>query len=376
MRSGESMADVVVVGGGLVGSALAYGLAREGLATTLLDEGDNAFRASRGNFGLVWVQGKGSQSYAYALWTRASAELWPEFARALREWTDVDVGYRKPGGLTFCMSEGELEERATLLNRMREGIDGGYDFQMLDRQDLRQLLPAVGDAVAGASFCPHDGHVSPLLLLRALHQAVLDQVDYRPGQEVVAIERRDGLFHVRTREGTARAPRLVLAAGLGNATLAPLVGLKAPVVPVRGQILVTERVRPFLELPTMQVRQTEVGTVMLGDSHEEVGFDVSTTVAASSAIAHRAIAQFPVLADVQLIRAWGALRVMTPDGLPIYEQSRSQPGAFIVTCHSGVTLAAVHAVRLAPAIARGELPPELDLFGAGRFEERDDLQTS
>src|SRR5699024_3489499 len=98
MSSGESMADVVVVGGGLVGSALAYGLAREGLATTLLDEGDNAFRASRGNFGLVWVQGKGSQSYAYALWTRASAELWPEFARALREWTDVDVGYRKPGG--------------------------------------------------------------------------------------------------------------------------------------------------------------------------------------------------------------------------------------------------------------------------------------
>ena len=73
MSGGGPVADVIVIGGGLVGAALAYGLSREGQAVTLLDEGDNAFRASRGNFGLVWVQGKGSRSPAYARWTRASA---------------------------------------------------------------------------------------------------------------------------------------------------------------------------------------------------------------------------------------------------------------------------------------------------------------
>src|SRR5690554_1638810 len=368
MSGGGPVADVIVIGGGLVGAALAYGLSREGQAVTLLDEGDNAFRASRGNFGLVWVQGKGSRSPAYARWTRASADLWPAFATQLLEETAIDVGYRKPGGLTLCMSEAEMESRCTLLQGLRTSLHE-YDFQMLDRLELRELLPAVGETVVGASFCPHDGHVSPLLLLRALHQAILDRVAYRPGEEVIAIERRDGLFHVRTRRGTRAAIQLVLAAGLGNAKLAPRVGLQAPVVPVRGQILVTERLQPFLPLPTMQVRQTEVGTVMLGDSHEEVGFDVSTTVAASRDITRRAIAQFPFLGDVQMIRTWGALRVMTADGLPIYEQSQTHPGAYIVTCHSGVTLAAVHAKQLAPAIARGDLPPELDAFCAERSEE-------
>jgi len=343
------------------------------LATCLLDEGDNAFRAARGNFGLVWVQGKGSDAPPYARWTRSSADLWPRFAAALLQETGVDPGYAKPGGLMLCMSEQELEARRHLLGRMRSGLEEGYDFQMLDREDLRQLLPEVGDAVAGASFCPHDGHVSPLLLLRALHQAVLDRVDYRPGDEVREIHRKQDLFHVCTTEGTVTAPRLILAAGLGNAVLAPMVGLQAPVAPVRGQILVTEKLRSFLPMPTMQVRQTEAGTLLLGDSHEEVGFDVSSTTAAARDIARRAVAQFPVLADVQLIRAWGALRVMTPDGLPIYQQSLSHPGAFIITCHSGVTLAAAHALRLAPALARGELLPDLKSFCAERFEERHEL---
>lgn len=369
MSSSKSVAaDVVVVGGGLVGSAIAYGLAKEGLATTLLDEGDDAFRASRGNFGLVWVQGKGSDLPDYALWTRSSADLWPKFTEVLLTETAVDVGYSKPGGLMFCMTEEELEERAVLLGRMRFNTTGGYDFKILDRQDVRQLVPGVGDAVAGASYCPHDGHVSPLLLLRALHRAILKKVDYQPGQEVTAIDWKNGAFHVRTRHDTYIAPRLVLAAGLGNAALAPLVGLSAPVRPVRGQILVTEKVEPFLDLPTLHVRQTEAGTVMMGDSHEDVGFDVSTTLSASRDIASRALVQFPLLADVQVIRTWGALRVMTPDGYPIYEQSQSHPGAFLVTCHSGVTLAAVHAMRLAPAIARGELPPELARFRSDRFE--------
>lgn len=368
MTSGRTSADVVVVGGGLVGSAIAYGLAKEGLATTLLDEGDNAFRASRGNFGLVWVQGKGSDLSEYANWTRGSADLWPEFANALLGETEVDVGYAKPGGLMFCMSEEELDERASLLTRMRVNTTGGYDFQMLDRQDVRQMLPSVGDAVVGASYCPHDGHVSPLLLLRALHRAVLNKVDYQPEQEVTSIERKDGEFHVQTRRNLTVAPQLVLAAGLGNAALASLVGLRAPVRPVRGQILVTEKLEPFLDLPTLHVRQTEAGTVMMGDSHEHVGFDVSTTVSASQDIAKRALAQFPILADVQVIRTWGALRVMTPDGYPIYEQSETHPGAFIATCHSGVTLAAAHAMRLAPAIARGTLPPELYCFRSERLK--------
>ena len=92
--------DVVVVGGGLVGAAVAYGLVRQGLSVAMLDEGDVAYRASRGNFGLVWVQSKGDGLFDYARWTRSSADLWPDFAETLKDEVGIAVGYRKPGGRT------------------------------------------------------------------------------------------------------------------------------------------------------------------------------------------------------------------------------------------------------------------------------------
>ncbi len=77
---------------------------------------------------------------------------------------------------------------------------------------------------------------------------------------------------------------------------------------------------------------------------------------------------FPLLAGLNVVRSWAALRVMTADGFPIYDQSAEYPGAFIATCHSGVTLAANHALELAPMIAAGRLHPELEVFSARRFD--------
>jgi glycine/D-amino acid oxidase-like deaminating enzyme len=85
-------------------------------------------------------------------------------------------------------------------------------------------------------------------------------------------------------------------------------------------------------------------------------------------IARRAVLSFPWLRELQIVRAWAALRVMPPDGLPIYDQSERFPGAFTANCHSGVTLAAAHVSLLAPMIAAGALDPSLDLFTARRFD--------
>ncbi len=106
---------------------------------------------------------------------------------------------------------------------------------------------------------------------------------------------------------------------------------------------------------------------MLGDSQEAAGFDTSTSVPVLQDIARRNLAVFPQLKDANIIRTWAALRVMTADGYPIYEQSRTHPGAFAVTCHSGVTLAGAHALALAPAILAGAIPPELHPFTSERF---------
>jgi glycine/D-amino acid oxidase-like deaminating enzyme len=86
------------------------------------------------------------------------------------------------------------------------------------------------------------------------------------------------------------------------------------------------------------------------------------------AIARRAVLSFPWLAELQIVRAWAALRVMPPDGLPIYDQSERFPGAFTANCHSGVTLAGAHAKLFAPMVAKGALDPVLAPFSAKRFD--------
>ncbi len=365
--------DLAVIGGGLVGGAIAWGAARLGASVALIDEGDVAFRAARGNFGLVWVQSKGVGMPPYARWSRRSAQLWPQLAAALRDATGADTALRQPGGLHFCLDEAELEARRTMIRRMHNvehGAAVGGETRILDREEVRAMVPQIGDGVVGASYCPADGHANPLALLRGLHAALLGAGGaYLPGRTVDRIERG---FVLHAGAERIAAEKIVIAAGLGSRALAEMVGLHMPVAPLRGQIVVTERVRPFLDYATHVIRQTDEGSVMLGDSQEDVGFDNGTTAPVMRDISARALKMFPCLRDANVVRVWGALRVMTPDGYPIYEQSASHPGAFAATCHSGVTLAGAHALDLAPAILAGSLPAgdqpgSFDAFSSARF---------
>ncbi|MBE2264057.1 MAG: FAD-binding oxidoreductase [Burkholderiaceae bacterium] len=361
-------ADTLVIGGGVVGMSIAYGLARAGERVRLLDEGDDAFRAARGNFGLVWVQSKGIGNPEYARWTIAAARQWPAFALELAERTRVDVELSQIGGLTMCLDPAELAERAAGMETIRAQIGVPYPYEILDAAQVHELSPHVGPEVNGAVFCPLDGHVSPLRLLRALVQGFESMGgELRAGGRVDSIEYRDREFRVRAGNTTHAAGKVVLAAGLGNAALAPMVGLEAPVKPNRGQILVSERVQPFLRHPSLYVRQTGEGVVQIGDSKEDVGLDDGTTLAQLARIADRAERCFPLLKGINIVRTWGALRVMSPDGFPIYQASSACPGAFVVTCHSGVTLAPQHAGVLTDWIRGGVEPAETAGFKAERF---------
>jgi len=361
--------DIAVIGGGLVGSALAYGLARLGRRVALLDEGDVAYRASRGNFGLVWVQGKGLGLAPYGGWTQRSVRRFPELAALLCEDAGVDVALEQPGGFHLCLSAAELAHRADQLARLvaQPGFER-YAFDVVDRGALARRLPGIGPQVAGATYCRLDGHLNPLRLFRALHAAFLARGgSYRPNAKVEAIAREGGAFTVRTAAGRIEAGQVVLAAGLGNAPLAPQVGLRAAVRPQRGMVVVLERVRRFLDYPLSTLRQTDEGTVLIGDSQEEAGFDDTLSTAVLATLASRAVQVFPFLRNARVNRTWAALRVMSPDGFPIYEQSALAPGAFVVTCHSGVTLAAAHALDLAPRIADGDLGADLSAFTSERL---------
>jgi len=362
--------DVAVIGGGLVGSAIAWGLAKGGERVAVLDEGDVALRASRGNFALVWVQSKGLGMPAYSRWTLRSADAWTSFADALQTQTGIDVRYERPGGFNIALGERELQHRVDIIKRLQAQPDmPDVDVEVLDRVAVAKLLPQIGPEVAGATFSPADGHCNSLRLFRALNKGMqMLGVTYLPNHIVDRVEAAGGGFRLFTKTGEVQARKVVLAAGIGNARLGPMVGLNVPVRPQRGQLIVTEKTQPFLRYPIATIRQTDEGGVMLGDSQEEE-IDAVVGMPVLSVLADRAVRTFPQLGQLNVVRTWAALRVMTRDGFPIYEQSTSEPGAFVATCHSGVTLAANHALVVAPAIARGELPAEtFEVFSSRRFD--------
>lgn len=364
-------ADVLIIGGGLVGSAVAFGIAERGARVIMLDEGDRAFRAARGNAGLVWYQGKGQGMRRYQEWSLEATHLWPEFTERLHHLTGIDVSYRKPGGLSLCLGEEGFESRKNLMEQIRqEAAPHTYDCEMLDRKAVQELLPKIklGDTMVGASYSLHDGHVNPLSLLMALHKGFKRFGGfYYPGQAVFNINRKEKEFIAHTPKGSFSAPKLVIAAGNGTGRLAQMVGMHIPVTPEKGQVLITERVRPCLPLPCHSFRQTAEGNFLLGSSQEKMGYDVQTKPKVIQNIANRAKTTLPMLADLRIVRCWAALRVLTPDKMPIYEESESYPKAFAIALHSGVTLASLHASKIVQWILDGDKPEGFQSFGCRRF---------
>jgi len=367
--------DIAVIGGGLVGMALAFGLLRQGARVAVLDEGDVAYRASRGNFALIWVQGKGGGLPAYTLWTRRSAGLWADFARELEQVSGVNIHLSQPGGFNLLLDEGAFARRIAMLEKIDEDCRGrpGFPdtptFTAMRADELRRYFPEVGPQVVGATFNLLDGHVNSLLLLRALHVAVRKLGGrYLPERRVTRLVPGTGGFAIETPKGPMHADRIVIAAGIDNGRLGEMVGLNVPVRPQRGQVLITEKLQQFMNYPIQMLRQTNEGGLQIGDSVEEAGHDLSVSPGVLSVLARRAVSFFPHLSNVRVVRSWAALRVMTKDGYPVYDQSQSHPGAFVCTCHSGVTLTAVHALEAAPAILQGQFGEDLAPFNTRRFD--------
>ena len=335
--------DWIIVGGGLVGASIAYGLIQKKphLRILVLDGEDTDHRASVGNFGLIWVQGKGFDFPAYAKWSLKGADLWPNFANQLSQTSHIDIAYERRGGLEFALNQRQLKALSEEMAAMSHHTQGDFQYTVLDRNAALDMQPGLGESVAGAIYSPQDGQVNPLYLLAALHKAnQLLGVKYQPR---CVVKRIEVLVQGFDADGFV-AKKIVLCAGLDNERLGKQLGMHLPVNPVKGQMLITQRATPgTLKYASPQMRQTGDGTIQIGGSHEHSGLDDRSSLDVMQTIAQEAVAVLPELAQLQLVRSWGALRVMSPDGAPIYQRSQNHKGAFGVCCHSGVTLAAAHA---------------------------------
>ncbi len=362
-------ADFAIVGGGIVGLSVAWGLLRFELEDTQLTFTDDALRAIAKRAIERKTGARGLRSILEERWSRRSAALWGDFAQELEDNTGLDLALRQEGGLDLHFSDGSLADCATRYAALRAELGGDYPFEVLTGAALMREEPGIGPKVAGAVLHPEDGHANPLMLLRALSEDVRRLGGRLETGRVVSqlLPPGEG-FALGCADGTVfHAGRVVLAAGLGAAVLGPQLGFAAPVTPERGQVLITEKLPPLIRRPSLIARQVGEGAVQIGATNERAGLDDRSTRKGMAQLAAEAVAAYPALAQAQLVRSWGALRVMSPDGLPIYQESEAVPGAFLITCHSGITLAAANARLMPNWILGRDGAPDLEVFGEARF---------
>jgi glycine/D-amino acid oxidase-like deaminating enzyme len=369
--------DICVVGGGFMGAAVSLGLVEAGSRVLMVDKVSSIHKASRANFGLVWSQSKGGGNRPYARLSERAVREFSGFARSLEDESGIDVELRLGAGLVLSLGEEEFAARKAAIQKMhREANAEGesHPSRVVDRKELQELVgdTVLGDEVTGGSFSEIDGDVNPLRLLKAMRKVLLKKGgSFLQGCDVQSIDFNGDGYRLTTSSEAIIAEKVVLAAGLGNIALAEKIGCESHLLPQKGQLLVTEKVAPFLSFPFSGIRQTVHGSVMIGYTQENTGFDVSTAVPQLARLAARAVRIFPGLKHARIVRSWGSLRILTEDGLPIYDQldDKGYPGIYLLGTHSCITLASLHATILPTWILGGDKPEEMYGFNLERFND-------
>jgi sarcosine oxidase subunit beta len=365
--------DVVVVGGGVIGTAAAYYLARAGRSVTLVERRGLGQEASGANVGLVTLFSGHSfdepdPGPVFSL-TRASADAY----LTLGDEVGLDIEYERSGGVVFA----ETEDRLAVIRRAYEGYRRhGVPVEWLDAAGVRDCEPAFfSDRVLGGVFCPLNGQINPLMLCRAFARGARQH-----GATVLLGTAVENVYHargrvraVRTSEGDIPCEAVVNAAGAWAAAIAEMVGLAVPVAPARGQIVLTEPVPRFIRRVVSgsepSARQTRRGNVIIGSTVEDVGFDKRVTADTIAEFAQGILPSFPRLAGLNVIRAWAGLRPATPDHRPIIEMAGEPDGFCLAVGHSrrGICYAAGTGRAVADLLTGRPPSLSLDAFSLSRF---------
>lgn len=398
--------DVLVVGGGIVGSATAYHLARRGASVALLEANQLASGATGRNLGYIWVHTRR---------TGPELELVMHLRRELETLPDAlgdDFGLRTDGGLLYANTETQL---AILRDFVAQRQADGLDIRLLDGHEARSLAPILPDAVVGASFCPLDAQMESTRYVRAFASgAQRAGADVREGSAVRALEREGSrVTAVITDAGTLTPGNVVVATGAWTPFLLRQLGVDMPIHPMRLQIVQTEPMAPqlgpvlygpaavkqyqiFRELPSFvpeafaneaEARHGKIlleaacqradGSYLLGCAMDYPGFDWSPDLAGVALIADGMAKAIPALAAARFARAWAGILPFTTDNLPIIDALPGFENVFVAAGHVFGNGAGPTTGRLiADLICGGEPIMDMTPFRADRPGLSDDISAS
>ena len=363
--------EVAVIGGGVTGASIGYGIAKKAISIVLFDDVPSLSRASRANTGLVWCQSKGKGKPAYSRWSFMAAQRYADYAQELLELSGINTGFKLSGGLTPVLGESGFTSRLAYIKAMREqNINHDFPVEMLERHDLEKLLPKVpfGPEVTGASYCAQEGYLGPLELLFALRKS-FTRIGGKlyDGCRVTRVEHKGQEYQLATTKGHFSAQRLVIAAGLGSMKLGSQLGCRIPVSPNGGHKILFERVPDILPIPLHNFLRTTGGTLFFGTEHDPSWNCTDTAIKSMARNAALAMRFWPSLGNLKVIRSWFGLRVWPDDGFPIYDKLPNHDKAFIFAMHSAVTQSSMLQKEAADFVMGEPLPEYAPDFSLRRF---------
>ena len=361
-------ADVVIVGGGIIGCAIAFELAKAGVHPLVLERGEVGAEASSGAAGLLTTQAHSDEADAIFELKLASRGLYPALARELAERTDVDIEFRELGHLVPAFS---ANEAATIQARIAWQVVRKLPAEWLDAKAVRAFEPGLSLDAQGAGWFALDHHVNNTAVAQAFATATRRLGGrIRTECEVVDLcQEGDRITGVRTATEILSAATVILAAGSWSGAFAESAGIPIPVSPAKGQIVVARLPRPAIAT-TVHGGSYGIprasGEHILGSTVEYVGFDKATTPEGIASVLAEMTRVVPALREAEMVASWGCLRPATPDGLPMLGPVR--PGLILATGHfrNGILLAPITGKLIAELVLTGESPAALEPFRPDR----------
>lgn len=367
-------ADVIIIGGGVMGCATAYNLAREGVSVLVLEASPHIGNGgSSRNGGGVRQSGRDPRELPVIMY--AIQNIWPNLSDML----DTDVEYHQQGNLRL----GSTEKHKKILEGLTESaVKCGVDVRMITGDEARQINPYLSDEVTCASWCPTDGHANPLTTTLGYYKMARRLgAHFISDEKVVELRKIHGKARqVRTASGNIyEGDKIIVTAGYETRYIASTVGIDIPMQPYLLETLVTEAVAPMFwqMLGTADAdfygHQTNHGSFVFGlnsglEPFSKPGRPVSSSIA-SSAACRGIMGYFPSLADIKIVRSWAGWMDGCADRVPVISTVEEVPGLILACGFTGHGFGISPAVGLLLSQLALEQTPAVDLtaFRYDRF---------
>jgi glycine/D-amino acid oxidase-like deaminating enzyme len=378
------MPAIVVIGGGVIGTSVAHYLACKGAKVTLLEKGDLASGSSGACDGLIFIQSK--KPGVHLQLALASLELYEELYKEL----PGHIEFKKSGGMVIFETDAEFE---AMCGYIQDQQATGIDVSLLNTNQALKKEPYLSKHIKGATFFPLDAQVNPIALTLGFALSAKQngaRIITRTIVKGIKIQ-NNRVSSVQTDQGDFNTDVIINAAGANASEIAAMVGINIPITPRRGQIVVTQAVKPILKHCLISAKyiaakyhpalakekgegismeQTQNGNLLLGSTREFAGFNKQNTPEGITRIIEQTTRIIPELKKLHVIRTFAGLRPYTPDSLPILGQVDHPKGFVMAAGHEGdgIALAPITGKLIAQMILTGKTDIPLDAFAVDRFQ--------